>query len=737
MFKNFVTGVLLTGSITVLAQQQKDSISVQQRIQEIVVSGIKAGTTMPVTQSTLNAKQIGERYYGADLPSVFKTTPSINAYSDNGTGIGYSFFRLRGIDQSRINLTINGMPVNDAESQGTFFNNFADLASSAESIQIQRGVGTSTNGTASFGGSVNIQTKLMSEKPEVHIQTGVGSFGSRRLTAEYQSGMLESKTAFYFRVSDIATNGYRDHSGAQIQSAFLSGAWFGKRSVIKANIMTGSTESELAYTGIDQQTLDTARTTNYFTHQERDAFIQTFYQLQYSFQFSDYSGFSASAYYVNGNAPRFQYFLDGSYNSYAYMNMPDAIVIKDTLTYTDAIGSYRLKQDFAGFFANYFYKKGRIDFNAGLHANSFTSRHFMEVNWARVLPQQIEPDHQAYFNTGYKKEVSAFAKLSYNLTEKLYLFGDLQIRGAGFTYEGQDKPIHRDTFQVEPMNWLFINPRGGLKYMINQALSTYAMLGMTTREPTRFDYFLDEFPHRDISQDDILPESVLDIEAGLQYNNAKWNIQANVFQMSFQNMLSNTGQLNNVGIPVTSNVGSGFRQGLEIDLVWKAHPIFWITHNSCWMKGNISKFTQFYDSAGAYTTSVGITYSNTTPALTPPVIINQGVRIIPTTWIYMDIMGHYVAQQYLDNTQDEQLSIEAFSYFNAKIGLSLKRWLKHGEPTLAVQVNNFTNSLYSPSGHTSGNVINYDAAGMASKQVSGMYFPSATRNFFITVGWRF
>lgn len=737
MCKHMITGMFLCCSFLANAQTGKDTMPARQKIQEVVVSGIRAKSTMPVTQLTLNQQQIETQYYGADLPSVFNYTPSVNAYSDNGTGIGYSFFRMRGIDQTRINMTVNGIPVNDAESQGSFFNNFADLASSAGGIQIQRGVGTSTNGTASFGGSVNIQTKLLLDKPEVTLHAGYGSFNSRRLTAEYQSGLIDNAFAFYARMSDLSTDGYRDNSGSHIQSAFLSGGYFGKKSVLKINAMIGNTASTLAYMGIDQATLDTVRTTNYFIHNERDAFTQNFYQLQYSYNLNAYSGIAASLYFVNGNAPRFQYFLDGSYNTYGYMNMPDAITGKDTFYTTDAIGSYRLNQHFYGGFASYYYQKGKIDFSAGLHANSFSSEHFMEVNWARILPTGILPDHQAYFNTGYKSEMSAFAKLNYSLTDKLSVMVDIQVRNARFRYQGKDLPIHRDTFSVEDMSWVFVNPKIGMRYHLNRNLSCYGMFGMTTREPTRFDYFLDEYPHQNIRQDDIRPEKVQDIEIGINYTHAKWNIQANAFHMEFTDQLINTGQQNMVGIPITTNVSASYRQGIELDMLWKPFTYLWLMNSSAFMKSNIGNFTQYYDSAGAFTTYVGVDFNNTTAALTPAIIINQGVRIIPSGLFYLEIMGHYVSEQFLDNTEDQQLKIKEFYFVNARIGLELKKWIKAGTPSIALQVNNITDAAYVTSGNTTGNLMNYDGNGIAQKSSTGLFFPAATRNVFVTLTWKF
>ena len=479
-----------------------------------------------------------------------------------------------------------------------------------------------------------------------------------------------------------------------------------------------------------------SRRTNDFVNDERDAFKQNFYQLQYTYQLSPYAGINVSGYYVYGNAPRFQYFLDGSYNTYSYMNMPDPIVGTDTLHTTDAIGSYRLNQNFYGVFANAFYKKGNFDITGGIHANAFSSEHFMEVNWARVLPAGYPQNYQAYFNTGYKNELSAFAKITYSVNSNFSLFADLQIRNATFKYVGKDETYHRDTFSVDKMNWTFVNPKLGFRYLLDKYISIYGMLGRTSREPTRSDYFLDEFPHKNIKQNDLKPESVIDYELGVQYASKYISLNANLFYLDFTNQLVNTGQLNSVGTPITTNVGASNRKGFELDFIWKPYSFLWLTNSTSLMKNSINSYTQYFDSAGLYITNIGINYHHVSAALSPDVIINQGVRVLPFKWLYIELNERSVSKQYLDNTQDESLSIKSYYYLDAKCGISLKQWIKAGEPSLTLQCSNITNQKYTPSGNTSGNVINYNN-GTAVKSVTGLYFPAATRNVFVTMTWKF
>ena len=736
MRKIYVSTAVVLLSFAAAAQTGTDSLPSKNALQEVVVSGIKAKEKMPITHTTLSQKQIEERYYGADIPTLLNFTPSINTYSDNGTGIGYTNFRLRGLDATRVNFTINGVPVNDPESQGVFFNNFADLASSAGNIQVQRGVGTSTNGTASFAGSVNLTTKTLSETPQFTLNTGFGSFHSRRLTAEYQTGLLQNKFAFYGRVSDLATDGYRDHSGSHIRSLFLSSGYFGKRSVLKFNILSGYSASQLAYSGITKSMLDTNRRYNPFTRKEEDAFTQHFYQLQYTYRLNKYSGVSFSGYYVYGNAPKFQYYWPQV--SFAFLNMPNFYGPNDTFTTTDAMLSYRLNQHFYGGYANYYYKKNTLDVNIGLHTNSFSSEHFMEVNRATLIPPDINEDHKAYSNTGYKSEMSAFTKATYNFNEKLSVFADLQLRYATYKYIGREFEIRKDTLDVEDMIWGFFNPKFGLRYEVSNILGLYAMVGRTSREPTRIDYFGDDFATRDgIKQSDIKVETVMDYELGTSISTTKLAVRANLFYMDFENQIVNTGQINVVGYPITTNIKNSLRAGFEMDLTWKPLRYLWLMNSSAFSRSEIKDYTQYYDSAGAYTTSVPVNVSNTVAALSPQIIVNQGIRVIPASWFYADMTIHYVSHQYLDNTKDNELSIPAFYFADTRFVLSLKKWIKAGEPTIAFQVNNITDRKYAPSGNTTGNVMNYDASGNATKGSTALFLPAAERNYFVTLTCKF
>ncbi|MCF8428516.1 MAG: TonB-dependent receptor [Bacteroidia bacterium] len=723
-------------AVSQISFAQTDSLNAKN-MQEFVVKGIKANVNLPITQTTLDRKQIEQKYYGADIPSLINATPSINGYSDNGMGIGYSFFRLRGMDQTRVNTTVNGIPVNDPENMGVYFNNFADLASSAESIQIQRGVGTSTNGVASFGGSVNILTKNLAPKQAATVNFGLGSFGSSRATLEYQSGMIKNKLAFYGRISNLQTNGYRNNSGAKITSYMFSAGYFWKKAVLKLNIFGGYAENNLAYIGIDANTLNSNRTFNPLVNGEKDAFKQTFYQLQYSYQINSRSNFTSSAYFVRGEAPKFQY-----YGNFAneYLNLPTYINGNDTQSFNNAMTSYRLNQYYVGAFANYQYKTGKWDLMANMHANAFRSEHFLEVQSIESYNPFFKPSQNAFFNIGYKNEISGNVKLNYSFTSKTDAFGDIQVRNVSFNYTPQLMEyrtiygLNNDNLLVENMNWTFVNYRVGVKHQINKNLKVYAMFGRSNREPARVDYFKDEHPYSNIKQSDIKHETVNDYELGASFNNQKFAIHANLFYMDFENQIASTGSTNAYGVAINTNVGASVRQGIEIDGIWKLNKTIWFTHSSSFSQNTINSINLHYFDANTYAYTV-ITMKNVTATLSPSVIINQGIRLIPTNWFFAELNYRFVSMQYLDNSENKNVSIGDYNLMDLKLGFNLKQWIKYGEPSLSIQVNNLTDQLYTPSGAVQSYTNSIDSQGKTG--TTPLFYAAATRNIFVGLTWKF
>lgn len=720
------------------AQVTTDSSSSSKVMQELVVKGIQTSKKNPIPFTSISSKQLATMYYGVDVPTLIQRSPSVNAYSDNGTGIGYSFFRLRGMDQTRINTTINGIPANDPENQGVFFHNFADLLSGTEEIQIQRGVGTSTNGTSSFGGSVAITLKNLSQTPHANLILGIGSFGSSRISAEVQTGLLGNRWMVYSRIGQVKTNGYRDNSAAQVQSYQFSIGRMGEKSMLRFNFFGGNTQNELAYLGIDKATLQSNRKQNPFVNNESDAFKQFFNQVQYSLNISKHASLTTSAYYVRGAAPKFQFLFPSAWGyGFDFFNMsPTSYALNGTDTLFspgDVMTSYQLDQRLMGTFIQYAYIHNKVEFYAGIHANRFSSKHYMNVLWANSIPTGIFPEHLVYSNTGVKAEQSAFMKLNYKLSQKLAVFGDVQIRNASFKYSSQQMKYRWNDGKVDNMSWTFLNPRLGARYELNSHHSLNGFIGFSKREPTRFDYFQDDFAPRDIKQNEIKPEQVIDIELSYQIDLKRIQGSVNLFSMDFSNQIIGTGALNNFGYAITGNVSKSVRRGIEIDLKAKLNKSLSVWYNGVFSSNNIQSLNQTFFNTDL-NLSQTITYRNTTLLLSPKTMHNVGIN---GNWfrdlLFADAAFRFVGAQFLDNTENSLGKIPSYHALDFSFGLNLKKWFPSHAGMIQFRVNNALNNLYTPAGSMSGmNTI--DSAG--NRGQTPLFMPSATRNYFVTLSFQ-
>lgn len=705
--------------------------------EEVIVEGIRADEKAPFTQQTITQKQIEQVHYGQDIPDFLNRTTSVTFASDNGTGIGYSSFRIRGIHRSRINATINGIPYNDPENMGFYPVNMTDFLNSVQSIQIQRGVGTSTNGTASYGGSINFVTQDLLHDPQFNLQLNYGSFNTKRAAAEYHTGLLKNKFAFYGRFSHTYTDGYREHSRCYVNSYMFSGGYFGKNTVLKFNFFGGRQQSQLSYFAIEKATLDTNRRYNPLTEYDNDVFMQNFYQLQYEQKLNSRFRISASPYYIQGIGG-YRTMLYGS--SFQSLNLPNAIVNTDTFyTVNKAHCTYDLNLNTLGIMANGIYEDSVWKFIIGAHTNYHSAVHSQDILWAEMLPQTAMPNHRVYENTGYKRESSAFIKVQ-RVVGKFNLYADAQIRNASFRYVGKDFPILRDTFKVEPISWTFFNPKFGARYELNKQWSIYSSWGMTTREPARIDMFggLGEVAYSGLKLDAVKPESVADIELGANYKSKNFTAQVNLYNMDFRNEIVSTGEYNAIGISLKRNAPQSFRRGIEWDWTWRVAKKVYLSQNMAISQNIIKEFTQLYtvyDSAFNYIEDKKVVLKNTITSYSPSVVAFQSIRYTPKSWLFFEVSGKYVSKMYLDNTSNENLTIPAFFYADFIGGIYLDKWLKHGKYLLKFNINNFTNSLYSMDGYTYSYITR---VGSRDTQTDIPYFfPQATRNYFISLDIRF
>lgn len=657
----------------------------------ITVSGIRAEETTPVTTTDIGRQEIEEKYHQQDIPLLVRDTPSINAWSESGVGsAGYSYFTLRGIAPTRINFTLDGVPLADSEDFGTYFVDFPDLAHSLQSIQIQRGVGTSSVGSPSFGGSLNLESIALSRTPETHARLAGGSFGHRFGTAAYQTGSLPGGFSLYSRLSFSESEGFRESSDIRQRNLFLSAQKENDGSILKLTGFSGREEQQLSFYAADLDTLRQDLRANPLTPEETDAFNYDLAHLQYLTTAAG-SDISASAYYQRGY---------GSYRLYDWG--------------TSDLRQYGLDGLLLGAMATLSQQTGHVTARYGVHVNRFRREHTRDLVGAT----------RDYANEGVKDEANAFAKVTLT-RDRVHLYGDAQVRHTAFEYDGD--------VNIDSISWTFFNPKLGVRYGWTPSSSIYASAGLSTREPTRSDMFLGE-DNPTIAHDlrAVDPERLFNVEAGIDYRGAAFSLEANVYAMEFRNEIAATGELSEIGLPMRRNVDRSYRRGLEVDAAWEVSQAIRLRSIANLSKNRIEEWTQFYDvydEAGTWVESRPVVYREVEPLLSPSVIISQGIEYTPSASWSAGLIGRYVGRAYLDNTNG--LETPSFFTADANASIALSRTVR-----LSLQANNiFDNDEIFPSGY-SYLFMNRDAAG--SDSVSGVpyYFPQATRNFVLMLDFR-
>ncbi len=524
------------------------------QFEEVIIS-YKAGNETPVTFQNITAKEIDQISFGKEPSFLLAKTPSITNYSDAGSSNGYSYIRLRGIDQTRINMTLDGMPLNEPEDQGVYFSNYPDLFNSVSKVQVQRGVGTSKNGAAGYAGNIQLFSPDLSDTTKTTIGIGYGSFNSFRIFAEHNSGIKNNK-AIYARVSEVYSEGYKYNSSNHGQSAFVSGGLFYDKTTWKVNVFAGRQNNELAWIGVTDSMIAIDRRSNANTN-ENDQFTQATIQLQNQWHISGHSQLQSSAYYT---------YLEGGYdfNLNNFLGYPS----------TAELYNYAFRSRLAGVFTNYTYTKKRFTITTGTHANVYTRRHTGSEKSLGTL----------YTNTGQKNETSLFVKANYN-TKWLNFFTDVQYRSTSFYYTG--------SVPISKLSWDFINPKAGISAPVDNNTVLYYSIGRTGREPTRNDIFggNDDLLADGLGNPELFithPEYVTDQELGLRYNSSKMCAGFNLYHMRFNNEIVLNGNFGPNGLALTNNVDRSTRTGAELYITYRLSPAFKLVNNSSY---NYSRIT--------------------------------------------------------------------------------------------------------------------------------------------------
>jgi iron complex outermembrane recepter protein len=704
---------------------------------EVIVSSIRADKNVPTTFTEVNKTDIAKLNLGQDIAYLLDQTPSIVTTSDAGAGVGYTSMRIRGSDQTRINVTVNGIPLNDAESQNVFWVNMPDFASSTDNIQIQRGVGTSTNGAAAFGATVDLQTSKLNDSAYAEISNSYGSFNTWKNTVCIGTGLIKNKFSFDGRLSRISSDGYIDRATSDLKSYFISGSYYGKTTIVKLIHFSGKEKTYQAWCGVPQDSLETNRTYNYYNYpNETDNYRQDHYQLLLSQQIKKHFLLNIAGHYTRG-AGYYEQYKGPEYNndfgfngkqSFSDYGLQNVIVGNDTITETSLIRRRQLDNHFYGFTHSLKYDNLK-KFNATLGGgwNTYDGRHFGEIIWAEYTSNSVINQH-FYDGNGLKKDLNVYIKANYSPVRKLNLFVDLQYRNVNYKISGTD-------IGFVPLNvnagFHFFNPKAGISYRINSRHNIYTSFAIGNREPVRSD-FTDNPNNKNPKH-----ETLRNAEAGYQFAISKFTLNANYYLMHYKNQLVLTGELNDLGAPIRTNVPVSYRTGIELQTSWQIIKQLSWKVNFTYSSNKIREFNEVlyvYDENYSFVKNEIITHNKKDVSFSPNFIGASNISFVPVKNLELSFISKYVGKQYLDNTQNEERKLNGYfvSNFLAQYSLKFKKSVMD-EIRFQILLNNIFNTLYENNGYTFSEVyLNPDNT--KSRADYNYYYPQAGFNFFFGIG---
>ena len=724
--KNCIAALLALPFIG-FAQQPTDSIILKKVLDEVNVNALRAGEKTPVAFTNISKAEIEKGNLGQDLPYLISLTPSVVTNSDAGTGVGYTGFRIRGADPTRINVTVNGIPLNDSESQGVWWVNMPDFASSIGSIQIQRGVGTSTNGAAAFGASVNLKTDGLNKEAYAITNNSVGSFATLKNNIEFGTGLIKDKFAFDGRLSKISSDGYIDRASSDLKSLYLQGAYFGKNSVLKAIVFSGHERTYQAWNGVPLNYLDTNRTFNSYTYEnEVDNYEQTHYQLHYSKQMGNVTNFNIAAHYTHGKGYYEQEKLGEDLADYGLDNI---FLTNDTITSTDLIRRKWLNNDFGGFTYSLNHTMGDLNLTFGGASSRYSGQHYGNVIWAQYA-SNASFNHQYYWNKAEKFDHNFFAKANYKYSEATNLYIDLQRRRIDYVFEGLDA---EENSAEQEVNLEFFNPKFGFHHTLNKNQALYASFGVANKEPNRSDYTE--------STPDSRPthETLYDTEIGYKQVGDKMTFGANLYFMNYENQLVMTGKMNDVGERTHVNVAESFRKGIEIEGTYKlTNKLTWAANMTLSENKIVTPFIEHvdnWDTWGVYEVS----HKNTDLAFSPNVIWTSQLNYKLDKNTSIDFISKYVGEQFIDNTSSEDRMLNDYLVNHLRVSYEWDSKI-FKTAKVSLQVNNLLNNEYvnnawvyrfiSDGWDPSGDDHYVNADSERGYNMAG-YYPQATRNYLL------
>ncbi|MBN9483226.1 MAG: TonB-dependent receptor [Bacteroidetes bacterium] len=729
---------LIATAIAMQANAQPEtadtSINKQQKLVPIEIRSLRAASNSPFVKTEITAKDIEKANLGQDLPYLLQYTPSAVVTSDAGTGVGYTGLRVRGTDGIRMNVTMNGIPVNDAESQGAFFVDFPDIASSTGSIQLQRGVGTSTNGAGAFGATMSISNLQQADEASAETSNSYGSFNTWKHTVKAGTGLMKNGFQFDVRLSQITSDGYIDRSASDLKSLQLIAGWqISKKTSLRFMLLTGKEKTGQAWNGVPGDSLKTNRTFNElgiksngsYYNDQTDNYQQDYYQLFLDHKFSRHLSGHIAMFMTRGLGYYQEYKTGQSYSSYG---LPNFINGADTITQTDLTRQLWLDNYYYGSVFSLLYEKKKTQVSFGGGWNQYLGTHYGYITWAQYA---VPDNYRWYLLHSQKNDLNLYVKAQQTIGDNLILFGDLQYRNVSYIINGfRNNPTLNPT-----TNYNFFNPKVGATYLVRNTNSNrqkvYASFAVANKEPNR-----DDFEASPLSQPK--PERLNDIELGYEIARRKWNAGINLYDMIYKDQLVFTGQINDVGAYTRTNVPNSYRRGVELQAAYK--PWYWLQANAnlTLSENKIKTYTEYIDNwDDPNFGQVAVVHNNTPIALSPGTIAGGGITLSPFRYmkheqnLALDIMGKYVGKQYLDNSGDELRTLKSYGLCDLRLRYSVHiKPFKEIMATLAL--NNILDHKYESNGYV---YYVYQTGGQ--NVIDNRYFPQAGRNWMLGLTVKF
>jgi len=753
-----LTGLLCTGIIVCAQNAPKDSLQ-YVALEEVQIVSTRATSKTPVAFTDVNKEQINKQNFGLDIPFLLSSTPSVLTTSDAGGGVGYTSIRVRGTDATRINITTNGIPMNDAESHSIYWVNTPDIASSLEDMQIQRGAGTSTNGAGAFGGSINMRTQGIPSKAYAEIAGSYGSFNTHKETFKVGSGLINNHWAFDARLSNIQSDGYRDRSTSDLKSYFLQGGFYGENTSVKLITFGGKEKTYHAWDGISKEMLTTHRRYNPngeikegnenapdakvigFYDDQMDNYRQTHYQLLVNHTFSPVWNMNVALHYTDGYGYYQEYKNGRTLKEYGLV--PYTI---EGVTYkkSNLVRQKLVESDFGGGVFSFNYKNNRLDAAIGGGFNYYKNDHYGKVLWVKNYIGEMAADHEYYRNTGRKTDGNIYAKANYELGSGFNLYADMQYRYIKYKINGNNDKWDYTADPARPQrldineDFSFFNPKAGLFWQINPSNNIYASFGVAQKEPSRNNYtdgLFTKFPK---------PEKMFDYELGYTYRNSRFTAGANLYYMDYTDQLVLNGRLNDIGEPMAENVKDSYRMGMELTAGVKLSSWLRWDVNATWSKNRIKNYVEYvsdYDASWNELWTQTARELGTTPiAFSPSFMAGSLVGFSHKGW-EASFQSQYVSRQYLDNSGSRENSLDAYFVSHLHAGYTFNVRYTKGV-TVGATVYNIFNKKYETNGYSQTAAVyetddQKNKVGEANIYSDPRYYPMAGAKVLFNVAIKF